>query len=284
MPELIKQGYLYIARPPLYKISKNKEEHYIMDDDELFEALIEYGIKDYTFESFDKKIFDSKKLHSLLIKIKNTQDLLKKIPDRYDPKTIEQIAIAQGLDIKNFNDDKKIAQVAADYIAKSLDSISEEYERGWKGSFDFAEGYIFSRKVRGVTEKRKIDLSLLKSQVIENLVKNYDEIFRLFEDTGKLFKDSSDTLNINSPSEILDQIVEVGKKGLTMQRYKGLGEMNPDQLWSTTLNPENRSLMQVKIDDEEITKSWFEDLMGENVAPRREFIESRATNVNNLDI
>jgi DNA gyrase subunit B len=82
----------------------------------------------------------------------------------------------------------------------------------------------------------------------------------------------------------LDQILEVGKKGLTMQRYKGLGEMNPDQLWSTTLNPENRSLMQVKIDDEEITKSWFEDLMGENVAPRREFIESRATNVNNLDI
>jgi DNA gyrase subunit B len=111
MPELIKQGYLYIARPPLYKISKNKEEHYIMDDDELFEALIEYGIKDYTFESFDKKIFDAKKLQSLLIKIKNTQDLLKKIPDRYDPKTIEQIAIAQGLDIKNFNDDKKIAQV-----------------------------------------------------------------------------------------------------------------------------------------------------------------------------
>jgi DNA gyrase subunit B len=80
MPELIKQGYLYIARPPLYKISKNKEEHYIMDDDELFEALIEYGIKDYTFESFDKKIFDAKKLQSLLIKIKNTQDLLKKIP------------------------------------------------------------------------------------------------------------------------------------------------------------------------------------------------------------
>ena len=284
MPELIKQGYLYIARPPLYKISKNKEEHYIMDDDELFEALIEYGIKDYTFESFDKKIFDAKKLQSLLIKIKNTQDLLKKIPDRYDPKTIEQIAIAQGLDIKNFNDDKKIAQVAADYIAKSLDSISEEYERGWKGSFDFTKGYIFSRKVRGVTEERKIDLSLLKSQVIENLVKNYDEIFRLFEDTGKLFKDSSEPLNINSPSEILDQIVDVGKKGLTMQRYKGLGEMNPDQLWSTTLNPENRSLMQVKIDDEEITKSWFEDLMGENVAPRREFIESRATNVNNLDI
>jgi DNA gyrase subunit B len=284
MPELIKQGYLYIARPPLYKISKNKEEHYIMDDDELFEALIEYGIKDYTFESFDKKIFDGKKLHSLLIKIKNTQELLKKIPDRYDPKTIEQIAIAQGLDIKNFNDDKKIAQVAADYIAKSLDSISEEYERGWKGSFDFTEGYIFSRKARGVTEERKIDLSLLKSQVIENLVKNYDEVFRLFEDTGKLFKDSSEPLNINSPSEILDQILEVGKKGLTMQRYKGLGEMNPDQLWSTTLNPENRSLMQVKIDDEEITKSWFEDLMGENVAPRREFIESRATNVNNLDI
>jgi DNA gyrase subunit B len=116
------------------------------------------------------------------------------------------------------------------------------------------------------------------------LVKNYDDIFRIFEDSGKLYRDSSEPIKINSPSEILDKIVEVGKKGLTMQRYKGLGEMNPDQLWSTTLDPDNRSLMQVTIDDEEITKGWFEDLMGENVAPRREFIESRATNVNNLDI
>ena len=284
MPELIRQGYLYIARPPLYKISKNKEEHYIMDDDELFEALIEYGIKDYSFESFDKKIYDSQKLQSLLNDIKNIQGLLKKIPDRYDPKIIEQIAIAQGLDIKNFNNDKKIAHVAADYIAKSLDSISEVYERGWKGTFDFESGYTFSRKVRGVTEERNIDLSLLQSQVIETLVKNYDEVFRIFEDKGQLYRDSSEPLEINSPSEILDKIVEVGKKGLTMQRYKGLGEMNPDQLWSTTLDPDNRSLMQVTIDDEEITKGWFEDLMGENVAPRREFIESRATNVNNLDI
>ena len=284
MPELIRQGYLYIARPPLYKISKNKEEHYIMDDDELFEALIEYGIKDYSFESFDKKIYDSQKLQTLLNDIKNIQGLLKKIPDRYDPKIIEQIAIAQGLDIKNFNNDKKIAQVAADYIAKSLDSISEVYERGWKGTFDFESGYTFSRKVRGVTEERNIDLSLLQSQVIETLVKNYDEVFRIFEDKGQLYRDSSEPLEINSPSEILDKIVEVGKKGLTMQRYKGLGEMNPDQLWSTTLDPDNRSLMQVTIDDEEITKGWFEDLMGENVAPRREFIESRATNVNNLDI
>ena len=284
MPELIRQGYLYIARPPLYKISKNKEEHYIMDDDELFEALIEYGIKDYSFESFDKKIYDSQKLQSLLNDIKNIQGLLKKIPDRYDPKIIEQIAIAQGLDIKNFNNDKKIAQVAADYIAKSLDSISEVYERGWKGTFDFESGYTFSRKVRGVTEERNVDLSLLQSQVIETLVKNYDEVFRIFEDKGQLYRDSSEPLEINSPSQILDKIVEVGKKGLTMQRYKGLGEMNPDQLWSTTLDPDNRSLMQVTIDDEEITKGWFEDLMGENVAPRREFIESRATNVNNLDI
>jgi DNA gyrase subunit B len=284
MPELIRQGYLYIARPPLYKISKNKEEHYIMDDDELFESLIEYGIKDYSFESFDKKIYDSQKLQSLLNDIKNIQGLLKKIPDRYDPKIIEQIAIAQGLDIKNFNNDKKIAQVAADYIAKSLDSISEVYERGWKGTFDFELGYTFSRKVRGVTEERNVDLSLLQSQVIETLVKNYDEVFRIFEDKGQLYRDSSEPLEINSPSEILDKIVEVGKKGLTMQRYKGLGEMNPDQLWSTTLDPDNRSLMQVTIDDEEITKGWFEDLMGENVAPRREFIESHATNVNNLDI
>ena len=164
MPELIRQGYLYIARPPLYKISKNKEEHYIMDDDELFEALIEYGIKDYSFESFDKKIYDSKKLHSLLLKIKEIQNLLSKLPDRYDSKTIEQIAIAQGLDLnqKSFQDDPKNAQKAAEYIATSLDSISEEYERGWSGSFDVDVGYKFTRKIRGVNEERNIDINLLQ--------------------------------------------------------------------------------------------------------------------------
>ena len=286
MPELIRQGYLYIARPPLYKISKNKEEHYIMDDDELFEALIEYGIKDYSFESFDKKIYDSKKLHSLLLKIKEIQNLLSKLPDRYDSKTIEQIAIAQGLDLnqKSFQDDPKNAQKAAEYIATSLDSISEEYERGWSGSFDVDAGYKFTRKVRGVTEERNIDLNLLQSQIIETLVKDYKETFRIFEDSGKLYRDSSEPIKINSPSEILDKIVEVGKKGLTMQRYKGLGEMNPEQLWETTMDPKVRRLLKVTIEDTTAVEETFTKLMGDDVAPRREFIESNALAASNLDI
>ena len=286
MPELIRQGYLYIARPPLYKISKNKEEHYIMDDDELFEALIEYGIKDYSFESFDKKIYDSKKLHSLLLKIKEIQNLLSKLPDRYDSKTIEQIAIAQGLDLnqKSFQDDPKNAQKAAEYIATSLDSISEEYERGWSGSFDVDAGYKFTRKVRGVTEERNIDLNLLQSQIIETLVKDYKETFRIFEDSGKLYRDSSEPIKINSPSEILDKIVEVGKKGLTMQRYKGLGEMNPDQLWETTLDKNFRSLLKVKIDEVNEANKLFETLMGEIVEGRRNFIQENSLKVVNLDI
>ena len=115
------------------------------------------------------------------------------------------------------------------------------------------------------------------------MVKDYKETFRIFEDSGKLYRDSSEPIKINSPSEILDKIVEVGKKGLTMQRYKGLGEMNPDQLWETTLDPDARTLLQVKVEDLAEADDLFTKLMGDVVEPRREFIQKNALSVENLD-
>ena len=130
---------------------------------------------------------------------------------------------------------------------------------------------MFRRELRGVEDIINIDNDLLHSQLIENLNKNYSDILQLFESPGLLINKEGDQIEIYSPSQLLDTINDMGKKGLTMQRYKGLGEMNPEQLWETTLDPNNRSLIQVKIDDEESSKGIFEDLMGENVLPRKEF-------------
>ena len=129
-----------------------------------------------------------------------------------------------------------------------------------------------------------IDNDLLQSQLIQNLNQNYADVLQMFEMPGVLIAHNGNKNDIYSPSQLLDIIYDAGKKGLSLQRYKGLGEMNPDQLWETTLDPNNRSLIQVKIDDEESTKGIFEDLMGENVLPRKEFIENRADTVVNLDI
>ena len=284
MRDLIRNGHLYIARPPLYKIKKGKEELYLMDDNDLSDALINYGAKRYIFESSEGNKYSDKELKKELKKISTAQNLLGKIPDRYNKKFIEQIAIAGCLDVSKFKDNSTASSQAAKYISKRIDIITPDFERGWEGEFDYKTGFTFTRKVRGVDDKVIIDMDLIKSQAIETLSKNYDEVYGMFEKPGKLMGESEFKETIYSPSQLLEIINENGKKGLSLQRYKGLGEMNPEQLWETTLDPSNRLLMQVKIDDEVESKQIFEDLMGDDVAPRRKFIEDGAASVVNLDI
>ena len=186
--------------------------------------------------------------------------------------------------IGKFKDDKKASDQAVKYIAQRIDLITPDYERGWEGNFDYKLGFTFSRKLRGVDDKVIIDMDLIKSQTIETLSKNYDEMYAMFQSPGKLIGQNSAEELVYSPSQLLEIINEDGKKGLSLQRYKGLGEMNPEQLWETTLDPNNRTLMKVKINDEVESKQVFEDLMGDDVAPRRKFIEEGAASVINLDI
>ena len=284
MRDLIKNGHLYIARPPLYKIKKGKEETYLMDDQELSDSLIHYGSQGYEFHTSQGTVFKNENLKKELKSISEGEELLQKIPDRYNKKFIEQIAIAGCLDVLKFKDDKKASDQAVKYIAQRIDLITPDYERGWEGNFDYKLGFTFSRKLRGVDDKVIIDMDLIKSQTIETLSKNYDEMYAMFQSPGKLIGQNSAEELVYSPSQLLEIINEDGKKGLSLQRYKGLGEMNPEQLWETTLDPNNRTLMKVKINDEVESKQVFEDLMGDDVAPRRKFIEEGAASVVNLDI
>ncbi len=284
MRELIQNGHLYIARPPLYKIKKGKEELYLMDDQELSHALINYGIKGYEFHTSQGTVFKGTELANELKNISIAESILMRIPDRYDKKFLEQIAIAGCLDVSKFKDDEKAAQEASKYLSQRVDMITPDYERGWETTFEYNKGFTFTRKIRGVDDVSIIDMDLIKSQAIETLSKNYDSLYAMFQSPGKLIGSNEYSETIYSPSQLLEIINDEGKKGLSLQRYKGLGEMNPEQLWETTLDPKNRSLLQVKIDDQVGSQQIFENLMGDDVAPRRKFIEEGAASVVNLDI
>ena len=283
MRGLIENGNLYIARPPLFKIKRGKEELYISDENNLLRSLIKYGAEDVTFKTAQGSNLNEKNLVDILNKISEVIEIYNKVPDRYDKKVLEQIAIAGCLDINKFIESKEKTKEAINYISKRVNVSRPDYDRGWKGEYSKEKGFIFRRELRGLRDNIIIDNKLLKSQIIQNLNSSYADLYQLFEMPGELLI-KNETTKVYSPSQLLGIILDIGKKGLTMQRYKGLGEMNPDQLWETTLDPQNRSLIQVKIDDEESTKGVFEDLMGENVLPRKEFIESRADKVVNLDI
>ncbi len=283
MRGLIENGNLYIARPPLFKIKRGKEELYISDEDNLQKSLVKYGADGVIFKTGLGNQLKEKELESTLNKISEVIDIFNKVPIRYDKKVLEQLAISGCLDIKKFLGSKEKTKEALNYISKRINISRPDYDRGWWGEYSNDKGFIFRRELRGLQDKIVIDKNLLESQLIKNLNSTYSEIFQIFEMPGELIK-LNEKFKIYSPSQLFSSIQDLGKKGLSMQRYKGLGEMNPDQLWETTLDPENRSLIQVKIDDEESTKGVFEDLMGENVLPRKEFIENRADKVVNLDI
>ncbi len=283
MRELIENGNLYIARPPLFKIKRGKEELYISDEENLKKSLIKYGVDDAIFKTELGNKYKEEELINTLNKITEVIEIYSKVPDRYDKKVIEQIAISGCLDVNKFLGSKEKTKDAINYISKRINISRPDYDRGWKGEYSIDEGFVFRRELRGLEDSIVIDNNLLESQLIKNLNSNYSELFQMFEMPGELIL-KNETIKIYSPSQLFSTIQDLGKKGLSMQRYKGLGEMNPDQLWETTLDPENRSLIQVKIDDEESTKGVFEDLMGENVLPRKEFIENRADKVVNLDI
>ncbi len=283
MRELIENGNLYIARPPLFKIKRGKEELYISDEENLQKSLIKYGVDGAIFETALGNKSKEEELLNTLNKITEVMEIYSKVPDRYDKKVLEQIAISGCLDVNKFLGSKEKTKDAINYISKRINISRPDYDRGWNGEYSIDKGFVFRRELRGLEDSIVIDNNLLESQLIKNLNSNYSELFQMFEMPSRLIL-KNETLKVYSPSQLFTTIQNLGKKGLSMQRYKGLGEMNPDQLWETTLDPNNRSLIQVKIDDEESTKGVFEDLMGENVLPRKEFIENRADKVVNLDI
>ncbi len=279
MPELIEGGYLYIAQPPLFKVARGKSEVYLKDQAALEDYLIEQGLNDAALKLGDGSTITGADLARVVQEARQVRTVLNAFPTHYSKMVLEQATIAGGLLPGVIDRD---AQGTADRIAARLDQVSTEYERGWTGRPTQDHGLRFARAVRGVEEIRTLDGHVLRSGEARKLGSQTEVLQEVYSSTAKLVRKDKE-VDIHGPIQLLETILEEGEKGLSLSRYKGLGEMNPEQLWETTLDPNARTLLQVKVDQQSSADEIFTKLMGDVVEPRREFIQENALSVENLD-
>ena len=279
MPELIDGGYLYIAQPPLFKVMRGKSEVYLKDQPALEDYLIAQGTEDAVLRLGSGEEIVGQDLVRVVEEARQVKRILEAFPTHYPRHILEQAAIAEA-----FVSGKVDAnlQGVADDVARRLDQIALEYERGWQGRPTQDKGIRLSRSLRGVEEVRTLDGQVLRSGEARKLGQMSASVREVYGMPASLVRKDRSQL-IHGPLDLLDAILKEGEKGLTLQRYKGLGEMNPDQLWETTLDPEARTLLQVRVDDMAEADDLFTKLMGDVVEPRREFIQQNALSVENLD-
>jgi DNA gyrase subunit B len=276
MPELIDRGHLYIAQPPLYKVSRGKSEQYLKDERALEDYLISTGLQEAVLKLASGEERAGVDLHDLVEQARVIRNVLNGIHSRYNRQVVEQAAILGVLNASIFGDPAKAA-AAAPYIARRLDVLSGETERGWQGRFVEGEGFAFERTVRGVKEVAVIDHALLNSADARKLDEYAAALQDAYAKPASLRRKGEDEPTpIYGPVGLFEAITNAGRKGLALQRYKGLGEMNPEQLWETTLDSEARSLLQVKVKEIDEASDIFAKLMGDEVEPRRVFIQDNA--------
>jgi DNA gyrase subunit B len=279
MPELIENGHLYIAQPPLYKVSRGKSEVYLKDQAAMEEYLIAQGIEGAMLRQGNGEEISGQDLGRVVELARQMRRVLEAFPTHYPRHILEQAAIA-GAFVPGAVD--RDLQGVADKVAKRLDLIALEYERGWQGRITQDHGIKLARILRGVEEVRTLDGKMLRSGDAKRSGSFTEHLQDVYDLPATLVRKDRTQL-IHGPMDLLDAILAEGEKGLSLQRYKGLGEMNPDQLWETTLDPDARTLLQVKVEDMAEADDLFTKLMGDVVEPRREFIQQNALNVENLD-
>ena len=279
MPELIEGGYLYIAQPPLFKVSRGKSEVYLKDQPSLEDYLIAQGTEDAVLRLGSGEEIIGRDLVRVVEEARQAKRIIEAFPTHYPRNIVEQAAIAGAFMTGRADSD---LQGVADAVAKRLDLIAFEYERGWSGRITQDHGIRLTRMLRGVEEVRTLDGPILRggeARRIGQLTEALGDVYAL--PATLMRKDRGQA--IYGPLDLLDAILKEGEKGLALQRYKGLGEMNPNQLWETTLDPDARTLLQVRVDDVAEADDLFTKLMGDVVEPRRDFIQQNALNVENLD-
>jgi DNA gyrase subunit B len=279
MPALIEGGYLYIAQPPLYKVARGKSEVYLKDQAALEEYLVEMGLDGAVLRLASGEEIAGADLARVIDGARQFRKVLDAFPTHYPRGILEQAALAGAFDAGQADAD---LQAVADMVAKRLDMIATEYERGWTGRITQDHGIRLSRILRGVEELRTLDGAVLRSGEARRLSAISTQTRDPFKGPARLVRKDRDQM-IHGPIDLLKAILAEGEKGLSLQRYKGLGEMNPEQLWETTLDPEARTLLQVKVDDLAEADDIFTKLMGDVVEPRREFIQTNALAVEHLD-
>ncbi len=282
MPELLERGHIFIAQPPLYKVTRGKSETYLKDERAFEDFLIDQGLDDAALTLASGEVRAGEDLRAIINRARQIRAVLDGLHTRYDRAVVEQAAIAGALNADILSDHDKALGAAA-YVARRLDILAEEYERGWQGHAREDGTLLFERTVRGVKDATSIDPALISSADARKLDGHALHLQEIYGKAATLRRRDTE-IPIRGPRALLDAIFALGRKGITMQRYKGLGEMNAEQLWETTLDPSVRSLLQVKVSEAIEADDIFMRLMGDEVEPRREFIQANALSVANLDV
>ncbi|MDN5247912.1 MAG: DNA topoisomerase (ATP-hydrolyzing) subunit B [Wolbachia endosymbiont of Tyrophagus putrescentiae] len=266
MREIIEKGYLYIAQPPLYKVTKNAKDTYIKDDASFNDYIINSAIKKLVLSNADMD------LRFVLNRCFDISNISKNYNREIPQDLLESLLILNKKDVLS----------SPDAISEHLKLMYSEYT--WEVEVKQEEGEIhISKLFQGLADKYAFSLAMLENKDIKNILGLLDDVIHLFNG-DEFFQTQDVKIKITSPNALTKTVMDYGKKGLTLQRFKGLGEMNADQLWETTLNPETRTLLKVKIEDCEAADAMFSVLMGDTVEPRRDFINSNALNVHDVDI
>jgi len=274
MREIIDRGHLFIAQPPLYKVTRGKSEQYLKDERALEDYLITGGLEEAVLRPATGAERAGEDLRRVVEEARIIRNILAGLHSRYNRQVIEQAAILGVLNAGIFGDSEK-ASAAAPYIARRLDGLSDETERGWVGTFLDGEGFRFERTVRGVRDVAMIDHALLGSADARKLDEFAASLQENYPRPGVLRR-KGEEVAVHGPVSLFEAVTAMGRKNITLQRYKGLGEMNPGQLWETTLDVNARSLLQVKVKEADDADDIFTKLMGDVVEPRREFIQENA--------
>jgi DNA gyrase subunit B len=276
MPELIEGGFLYIAQPPLYKVTRGRSEVYLKDQPALEDYLVAQGAEGAVLRLGSGAELAGPDLIRVVDEARRARQVLGAFPTHYPRFVLEQMAIEGA--VAPGPAPEVVAQVA-----RRLDGLAPETERGWTGDVSADGGVRFTRVVRGVAELRAIDGMALRSAEARQLARLAPALAETYGAPARLIRKDREAA-IRAPSELIDVVMAEGEKGIALQRYKGLGEMNAEQLWETTLDPDARTLLQVRIDHMAEADEIFTKLMGDVVEPRRQFIQENALSVANLDI
>lgn len=284
MPEVIERGFLYIAQPPLFKVKRGKSgEVYLKDEKSLEDYLIDVSLPDLSLVEADGSKRVGNDLRETLIQCRKIRNSINSLQQKSgNRRIVEQAAIAGALNDEIFDDAAK-GEAYANDIAERLNNLAASNEKGWKGEFTAVGGYALTRTLRGVKDNIRLSIERVRSPDARRLHNAVAWLKETFEGPVELYDGDKLVTRINGPAALYDKVQEYGRKGLAIQRYKGLGEMNPEQLWETTLDPNVRTLLQVRVADAIKADEIFSTLMGDVVEPRREFIQDNALKVRNVD-
>ena len=279
MRELIERGHLFIAQPPLYKVKRGNSEQYLKDERAKEDYLIDNGLDGALLRLETGEERAGADLRAVVEEARVVRQVLAGLHSRYDRTIVEQAAITGGLRPISSQNEETLARE----IAERLDRLADELERGWTGRVE-GGGYIFTRELRGVRQASVLDAALLASAEARRINDHAYSLHEIYARPARFIRKGEER-QVCGPSQLVDVVMAAGQKGISqIQRYKGLGEMNPEQLWETTLDREARSLLQVRIKEGDEADDIFVKLMGDVVEPRREFIQENALNVSNLDV